>query len=381
VRFHRGTVVPFLLAFVAAALCGGLAAGPAAAHKVAKGLYDPRLLSSNVQAAQRALHEDRMQLHARFIRFNVHWPEAQPHGPRTYNMRYLNHLQSVVQACKKAGLRVIITVVYVPRWASNHKYWRHPPFGYRKGVYEPFYPIARKHMKDFGRFTLTLARLLHGDVFGYECWNEPNLWPYIYPQRTPKDHHLAATLYMSMLRRFAPAVRKGDRRALVIAGATAPTGNDDRWRTTPQTFARALRAAGAGKLFDAYSHHPYTPGGEPHPAPEGMPSPDGTTVTLANLKTLLRIFPHKPFYLTEYGYNTKPAAVFGGFCVSARNQANYLRRAYAVAKRYRQVKMLMWFLVKDIHTPGHPASSGIYTGLRRLNGSKKPAWKAFARLH
>ncbi len=154
-----------------------------------------------------------------------------------------------------------------------------------------------------------------------------------------------------MLRRFAPAVRKGDPRALVIAGATAPTGNDDRWRTSPQTFARTLKAAGAGKLFDAYSHHPYTPG-RLSATLRRRPcrNPDGTTVTLANLKTLLRIFPSKPFYLTEYGYNTKPSVVFGDFSVSARTQAKYLRRAYAVARRYRHVKMLMWFLVKDMHT-------------------------------
>jgi hypothetical protein len=157
-------------------------------------------------------------------------------------------------------------------------------------------------------------------------------------------------------------------------------GDNDRYRTSPQSFARTLKAAGAGRLFDAYSHHPYAIGGMSDPAPWVMPPRPNVTVALANLKALLRIFPGKPFYLTEYGYNTKPSVDFGYFAVSERTQARYLRAAYAVAGRYAHVKLLMWYLVQDTQPAGQPEGRGVYMGLRRVDGSKKPAWKVFARL-
>jgi Cellulase (glycosyl hydrolase family 5) len=370
----------FVPAAFLATVCCGLAASPAGAHTVAKGIMDLRLERGTHKRFERALREDTRGLHAQFTRILVDWAQAQPTGASHYNTAYLDHIKRIVQACKQHGLKVIVTLGYTPRWASDRTFWSHPPPTYSKGVYRDFYPIAPAHLPDFGRFTLKLAQLLQGDVFGYECWNEPNLWPWIYPQRTAGDPHFAVTRYVAMLRQFSPAIRRGDPQALVIAGATAPMGDDDRLRTSPLSFAQTLKADGAAKLFDAYSHHPYTIGGMRDPAPGAMPPWPNAMVTLANLKMLLHIFPGKPFYLTEYGYNTRPCMAFGYFFVSDRTQARYLRSAYAMADRYQQVKLLMWFQAKDWRPPGRPAYAGLYMGLRRLNGTKKPSWWAFARL-
>lgn len=115
-------------------------------------------------------------------------------------------------------------------------------------------------------------------------------------------------------------------------------------------------------------------------APGGMPNDPSTTVTLANLGTLLRLFPSKPFYLTEYGYNTRRSLDFGGFVVTEREQARYLKAAYALAGRHRQVKALFWFLVTDVRPASGSADLGVYTGLRRADGSKKPSWYAYRNL-
>ena len=94
--------------------------------------------------------------------------------------------------------------------------------------------------------------------------------------------------------------------------------------------------------------------------------------------TLLRLFPTKPFYLTEYGYNTSYAVVMG-IMVDQTRQADYLRRAYAYVARYRQVKLLCWFLVWDAAPlDGKPHEYGFYTGLRKTNGDRKLSWFAFA---
>ena len=148
-----------------------------------------------------------------------------------------------------------------------------------------------------------------------------------------------------MLKAFHAGVHRGDPKVLVVAGATAPVGLNDRYRTSPQRFARFLKANGAAAYFDVYSHHPYTPGGTIQSAPDGMPNDPSTTVTLRNLPTLLRLFPTKPFYLTEYAYNTRYSLQFG-LTVTPVQQATYLRRAYAYVQRFPQVKMLVWYLVR-----------------------------------
>jgi hypothetical protein len=114
--------------------------------------------------------------------------------------------------------------------------------------------------------------------------------------------------------------------------------------------------------------------------PGALPNDTSTTVTLANLGALLRIFPTKPFYLTEYGYNTRRSLDFGGFAVTESEQARYLRQAYALAGSHKQVKALFWFLITDTQPAVGPADGGVYTGLRRADGSKKPSWHAFRAL-
>ena len=69
-----------------------------------------------------------------------------------------------------------------------------------------------------------------------------------------------------------------------------------------------------------------------------------------------------------------------GLTVSERVQARYLKAAYAQAGRYRQVKLLVWYLLRDWRPEAGPADGGVYTGLRRPDGTRKPAWYAFRRL-
>jgi hypothetical protein len=183
-----------------------------------------------------------------------------------------------------------------------------------------------------------------------------------------------------MLQAFHDGIREADPNVRIVAGATSPIGLNDRYRTSPQRFAKILKASGAAAYFDAYSHHPYTPGGSVYHAPDKPPNDPTTTVTVYNLRQLLRVFPGKPFYLTEYGYNTKPCVGFGGFAVSNVEQATYLRRAYAYVARYSQVKMLVWYLVRDFVYGDDPdGMEGVYSGLRNANGSRKLSWFAFAR--
>jgi len=234
-------------------------------------------------------------------------------------------------------------------------------------------------MDDYGRVAELLARRYRGQVQALECWNEPNLWTYLYPQRVARDRFYAARVYLRMLRAFHAGVHRSGAPVRVVAGVTAPVGLNDVYRTSPQRFASFLRSAGAARYFDAYAHHPYTPGGSVYAAPGRPPNDPTTTVTLYNLRALLRLFPRKPFYLTEYGYATRPTAAFGGFAVTEKQQARYLREAYRLAASYGQVKLMVWFLLRDQGATDGPGT-GVFSGLRRTNGERKPAWYAFRSL-
>jgi hypothetical protein len=116
------------------------------------------------------------------------------------------------------------------------------------------------------------------------------------------------------------------------------------------------------------------------PSPSAKPRRPDISVTLGNLPVLLKLFPTKDFYLTEYCYSTSKNDAFV-LNVSKADQARYLREAYALVNTsaYRQVKTLLWFLVQDWQTdPGNPESLGVYTGLVEPDGQRKPSWWAFA---
>ena len=371
------TVLIFSAIVVAALLmCGARGATPADAG-VAKGIVDAALEAQPAGSAATPgmIREIDRGLGARWVRLIVNWAALEPEQG-DYAPAELARLDAAVTGLHEAGVKIILTTCYAPTWAQDSSLWENPPGGMAKGP-QPFYAIRGGALDDYGRLGTFLARHFKGRVQALECWNEPNLWRYIYPQRVAGDPYFAARTYYRMLRAFHAGVHRARTGVRVIAGATAPVGRNDIYRTSPQRFARFLQRARAGRYFDVYSHHPYTPGGSRYRAPGQPPNDPSTTVTLYNLRTLLKLFPKKPFYITEYGYNTRPSVAFGGLAVSEAVQARYLRKAYRVAAGYRQVKLLVWFLLRDA---GDGSDAGVYSGLRRLNGERKPAWYAFRRL-
>lgn len=357
--------------------CAALAPPPASAV-ILRGIDDWEL--PYVTPEQRAVHLDEIvnQLGAKVVRVDCLWPNAEPQQGIYSDDGYLGAVVTAVNDAHAAGLQVIVTVNLVPKWASDSSYWTQPAPNGGTG-YRSFYPMTKVALTDFGAFAAHLATALQGEVLGYEPYNEPNLWTDFFPQRTKSDSRFAARTYLKYLKAFGQGVKAADPGALVIAGATAPTGEDNDWRTSPQTFAAQLKALGAAAAFDVYSHHPYTVGGQQDMSPTSPPSHPSRTVSMSNLDTLLRVFPDKPFYLTEYGYSTSYSVAFGG-SVTETQQAAYLRKAYALAARHPQVKMLLWYLLKDVSSNGTTTDKfGWYLGLRRVDDSRKPAWFAFAR--
>ena len=363
----------FLL--VAAALQG--MAASAQAGTVLKGTDQLALGHKGVTDATAKVDFLATKLHAQLLRVDLRWNMLEPQRGK-YDQAYLDQLAQTIHTAAGDGMKVIVTLYGTPSWATDRTLWRYVPPGYQAGVSHSFYPPAADRLIDFQAFATKLASTFGSDVLGYECRNEPNLGGSLYPQRTPSDPELAVRRYAEMLTAFSKGIRAGDPQALVIAGATAPTGSNNNIGTSPQRFARELKTMVNLSVFDAYSHHPYTVGGTSNIAPEAMPHYPNLTVSLGNISTLLKIFPSKPFYLSEYGYYTVYQTAFG-ISVNQVTQALYLPRAYRFVARYPQIKALVWFPYRDSGLADPPPDhGGCYSGLVTTAGAFKLSWYAFS---
>ncbi len=374
------TGVACALAGLALVLVVPLLGSTAEARAVGRGIVDNRLETraevdlSQIPALAKEIGADRLR--ARWTRIVVYWWRIQPYAPGVsypedadgdgYTDSYVRELSKTVGELRANHVKVILTPTEVPAWASDQDLWSP---GYSPSlamdVGDP------EVLAEFGKLGAFLASSFNGAARYFECWNEPNTGGTFYPQSRPGDRYFGLRVYMKMLHAFYDGVKSANSRAVVMAGATSPRGADDEYSTSPRTFAKYLHDHRAGRYFDAYSHHPYCWG-----APNQMPPDSRRTVWLANLGTLLKLFPKKDFYLTEFGYGTESPA-FIGLPVTETTQALYLRQACKlVGHRYPQVKALLWFMVQDLGP--EVDRPGAYMGLSRLDGTRKPGWFAFA---
>jgi len=363
-----------------AALAAGLlftAAPAAGAGTVQRAICDPGLIESWGTRGPAVVREFAEHLGADAVRINLRWSESEPRSG-VYDEDYLGRAAAAVRAIRAKGMQAVVLVYEPPRWASDRRFWANPVSGDRAGIYQTYYPPSPESLPAFEAFARHLAVKLQGQVLGYSCWVEPNLWTYLYPQKTSSDSAFGAHRYTAMLAAFSRGVRAGDPAALVIAGETSPTGDNTRLRTSPQRFARQIRDAGAAEHFDVFAHHPYPVAGNKRIAPDALPRDPSHTVWLANLGTLLTVFPDKPYYLSEFAYATAYSGLFGVW-VSPVRQASYLTQAYRIAATYPQVQMLTWFPRRDQADNGtYSDRFGMYGGLRTLSGLRKRAYYAFA---
>ena len=369
------------LMFVVTFLCIAAAllamAASAQARTILRGTEDARVTNKGAQNPAAQVKFLATKLHAQLLRFDLRWAKLEPQRGK-YDQTYLDQLAQTAHAAVGEGLKVIVTLYGTPKWASDQTLWHYVPPGYTRGVYHSIYPPAPSHLADFQGLATKLATTFGSDVLGYECRNEPNAWFSLYPQRTSSDADFGVRRYAAMLTAFSKGIRAGDPDALVIAGATAPTGMNNDLGTSPKRFASVLKSLVSSSVFDAYSHHPYTVGGTSNTAPEAQPRYPKYTVSLGNISTLLKIFPSKPFYITEYGYYTEYRIAMGIY-VNQVTQAKYVPRAYKYAARFPQIKALIWFPYHDAG-PAHPPADngGVYSGLVTTTGAYKLAWFAFA---
>jgi hypothetical protein len=353
----------------------------AAARGMLVGLYDPVQPLVSPEKTFPTLVKLRVQI----IRLNLDWnlvaakKPAHPADPTDRAYDWSTYDRAVINAAK-SKIQVLFTIYGTPRWANGPK----------KGINR-----APRNMSALRLFSTAAAKRYSGTfkredktllpaVRKWLAWNEPNNPIFLAPQwsRISKRRFIpvAARTYAQMCTAVWAGVHATHLRNEVVGcGATDPRGNNSGYSRRPSiaplAFLAALKKYGLKKnQFDVYAHHPYysRPSESPTTRPKGK-----TVVTLGNIdlltKLLGKLYGNKKLWITEYGYQTRPPD--RAFGVSWVKQAQYLTKAYAVARKNPRITMMLWFLLRDEGRLG-----GWQSGLFTAGGKKKPAYDAFRRL-
>jgi hypothetical protein len=309
------------------------------------------------------------EANASIIRTTANWRVIAPKRPanaaQPFSSGYrLGDLDDMIRKAQQRGIEVMITIWGTPAWANGGKAANVPP----------------KRPGDLTNFARALAARYSGrypgypNVGRYSIWNEPNLGIFLSTQFDAKGKIISPRVYAGLYRAGYRGIKAGNRTALVAIGETSNQGRDHLLKgapvsVAPGTFARLL-AAQKGLKFDAYATHPYAT--RPNlPPTQKVRWPNVTLTQLKRFETSIDTWFHRkniPVWITEYGYETKPAEPHG---VSLAQQSSYLSKVLLQLKADPRVQMFIWFVFRD--SPENLWQSGLFT----QSGVMKPAYKTF----
>jgi len=179
-------------------------------------------------------------------------------------------------------------------------------------------PDTDEERRRYADWVAAMVSRYEGKVGAWEIWNEPNISQFWPPQPNVDN-------YAAMLREAYRAAKRADPGCVIVGGVTAGIGSD---------FIERLFELGGGDFMDVISVHPY----QGHPPEQIMPE------GLEALKALMaRHQFRKPIWMTEVGFQTKPAE---HAVVTEHEQAEWLVRTNVLALA-AGVEKVFWFNLQD----------------------------------
>jgi hypothetical protein len=341
-----------------------LAAAPASEAAPVKGVQ-AHLLWGNVGDAEmdRQLNLAK-EAGAGLIRVDLGWTTLEEEGKGRYSGWYLRKIDRLVAAAEARGLRLLLTVIYSPCWASTAPASLKQdcsPGWWDRGVAT----YAPRDPGDYADAMAFLAARYRGRVAGWEVWNEPNLKDFWRSAEPVRD-------YVALVRAAYPRIKEADPSALVVAGSLADAA---------YAYADELYRAGMKGSFDALSIHPYSGDNSPlDPLSSAYAHASFISGVPAVRDVMLKHGDDRPLWLTEFGYNTSAIRRAEPWRngVDPETQARYLEQAYTKMRDWDYVPVGVWYNLKDRGTD--PANPHHHYGLVRTDDSPKPAYHAYKRV-
>ena len=317
-----------------------LAAPAHASRSMEIGLQDDAVFVDQAGIGRSAGFERAKQIGVTTIRANMLWSRvsagkqaAQRKPPATPRYDFAR-FDALVNDARARGFGVQLTLTGpAPAWATK---------GHTVSTRDP-------SVKQFARWTATVAKHFKGRVERYSVWNEPNWYSWLSPAKT------GAAQYRALYLAAYAAIKKADRTAKVIFGELAPRERPGA-SVAPLTFiktvlcvdARWHKRKGCGTVrTDGVSVHPYDYSHAP--TSRAIPAGDvsvGTvgrlTSALARLKRAKALLTpagkQPPVHLTEFAYFAS-----GPLALPRTTRARYITQAFSQARANPQVAQILYF--------------------------------------
>jgi hypothetical protein len=301
------------------------------------------------EAELEARLDDAADMGAKWVRTDLSWNDIQPESASTYRW---GRFDRVVDAVQKRGLVLLPIITYTPAWAR--------PDGCLTEKCRP------ENADQFAKFAGEAAKR-YPRISVWEIWNEENYPPFWKPQPDP-------AAYGELLKLSVASIRESNPAAKIIIGGLANT-NAAQGGIAPRDFLADLVSAGETEGVNGIGLHPYN-------FPQ-LPSESGPWIYsgvdgVSGLQSLRDVFtaaglPALPIWITEFGAPTGGGTA--GDHVTEDRQAEMVADAVTAARADDGIAALFWYTYRD--SGADPIDPESHYGLRRADGSPKPAYDAF----
>jgi hypothetical protein len=221
----------------------------------------------------------------------------------------------------------------------------------------------------YATFMASLAARYRGRVDAYEIWNEADEPAFWAGAPDPPG-------YVSLLRDSYRAIKAADPAAKVVFSPL--TGNN-------YGFVDAAYRAGAKGYFDVMAVHTDTACLVAGPAEYYRDEGRIARFVFLGYRTVREVMlahaDDKPIWMTEFGWSATSRRCDRGRWAGQKDagvpeptQAQFLRQAYHCMQEDPYLEVAMWFNSRDLVGDGSELDS---YGLRRADGSHRPAYDAF----
>jgi hypothetical protein len=306
-----------------------------------------------------------------WIRQQVRWMDLHDRSGAIY----WAELDNIVADSNSAGVKLLLSVVAAPSWATSNG---------RNGL------PNRANIPQFAYFMGEMAKRYKGKVAAYQIWNEQNL-------AVENGGRVAdASLFMDVLVAGSQAIKANDPAAIVVSGPPATTEtNSPTIAISDLTFFRQMFSDSRFRQnVDIIGVHA---GGTSNP-PDSMwpdrPGPGPNFVTSREFYfrrvedyralTLQYGLGDMKMWVTEFGWATRnntPGYEFGN-AISFEKQAEWIVRAYQIARNEWSPwmdGMFLWnlnFAVPWTQLEGNPLHEQASFGVLNGDWSPRPAYTA-----
>lgn len=321
---------------------------------------------------------DIKSLGATWVRVDFSWNTIQPDSPADYQWRGYDRL---VEMADKYQLKILALLGYTPAWAREP---RCKALIKSENRAQKCSPRSSKEFGDFAR--AAVLRYHDKSVRGWEIWNEPNLnsfWTTIQPDNTI---FVDVAAYANIANAAAYQIRQYTD-AAIITGGLSPLFEPSRSTGIRQgEYLAELLPLLDHKLFDGIGIHPYTwPILPSHTEVYNAFYTIDSGPPKYNLRTIMSEagWGAKQIWATEFGASTKgirlhPHGYTRPDHVTEDMQAKIVTEGTDQWYNKSNVGPLLVHSDSDewLHSHKTRKNEGGF-GLRRSNGTEKPAYDAF----